>query len=29
VIRQLDIAESDRYNIFCGNAERLLKIKMT
>ena len=25
VIRRLDISENDRYNIYCGNAERLLK----
>ena len=25
VIRRLDISESDRYKIYCGNAERLLK----
>jgi len=28
-IRELDIAESDRRKIFCGNAERLLKRKLS
>jgi aminocarboxymuconate-semialdehyde decarboxylase len=29
VIKQLDIADGDRRNIFCGNAERLLKRKLS
>jgi predicted TIM-barrel fold metal-dependent hydrolase len=29
VIRRLDISEADRAKIFCGNAERLLKKKLS
>ena len=28
-IKRLDIAESDRRKIFCGNAEKLIKKKMS